>query len=96
LKKDTEKGMILHIHPGCNVFLCPPPPVWKILRHISLGSRLSMPVISSRFVKNGNIFGSKSDRLTKLAPLMKLLMNHISMVTNAPGVKVGSRNRTMF
>jgi len=32
-------------------------------------------------VKNGNIFGIKSVRLTKLTPLM----NHISMVTNAPG-----------
>jgi len=47
-------------------------------------------------VKNDNIFGIKSDRLTKLAPLVYLVMNHISMITNAPGVGVGSRNRTVF
>jgi len=52
--------------------------------------------IPSRFVKNGNTFGIKSDRLAKLAPLVYLVMNHISMVTNAPGVEVGSINRTMF
>jgi len=55
-----------------------------------------LSVIPSCFVKNDNIFGIKSDRLAKLAPLVNLFMNHLSMVTNAPGVEVGSRYRTMF
>jgi len=55
-----------------------------------------LSVCLSRFVKNGNIFGIKSDRLAKLAPLVYLLMIHISMVTNAPVVGVGSINRSMF
>jgi len=51
-----------------------------------------LSVIPSRFVKNGNIFGIKSDRLTKLAPLVYLVMNP----TVCPRVGVGSRNRTVF
>jgi len=48
-----------------------------------------LSVLLSRFMKNGNIFGINSDRRFKLAPLVYLLMNHISLVTISPRIEVG-------
>jgi len=60
--------------------------VWIVHLSVSPSAYLSVYlfVIPSRFVKNGNIFEIKSDILTKLAPLMYLMLNHIPMVINAP------------
>jgi len=56
--------------------------------HLSVHLSVSLSVIPSCIVKKMVIFFELKvkDVLTKHAPLVNLLMNHICLVTNAPGV----------